>query len=172
MLKELIAALPSDTAPACLTIRGPAPAYLYSPDARLLEELRTPRRRIVPPRACPQTYDLMYVLVDSTGRNITPERPPGYVDPHEVVVDTYDLFGADSTSMKVVAHQGTRNRHFACAAHRERQRTWRARCVYQGMSISAVPPNESLQLTSARSKEALRLSAYRVASALKLAAAF
>ena len=150
-LKELVAALPSDSAPACLTIRGPAPAYFYSPDSLLLDELRTPSRRIVTQRACPPTYDLMSVLVDSSGRSITPARPPGYVDPHVVVVDGYDAVGSDSATFKAVAHQGTLNRHFACTAHREAQRVWNAHCVFLGTTMSAVPPEagETLQLMRA-----------------------
>jgi hypothetical protein len=166
-LHELIAALPSDTAPVCLTLPGPPPAYWYSPEPRLLEELRTPAHRVVGPLHCPQTYDLMYVMVDSNGRNLTPVRPPGYIDPHDVDVHTYQLLGSDSLSLVAVAHQGTRNRHFECTAHRNSREAWRAHCDYKGMSISAVPPNEALQLTSARSSEGLRLSGWRDAGASK-----
>lgn len=145
-LHDLIATLPGDSAAVCLTFSGPAPAYWYSPEPQLLEELRTPTRRVVGSPQCPQTYDLMYVMVDSNGRNITPIRPPGYIDPYNVVVHTYQLLGSDSASIKATAHQGTRNHHYACAARRAASGTWSARCDYQGMSMSAVPRNESLQL--------------------------
>jgi hypothetical protein len=169
-MHELIGALPGDMAPVCLTLPGPAPAYWYSPEPRLLEELRTSAHRVVGPRQCPQTYDLMYVVtVDSIGRNVAPVRPPGYIDPHDVDVHTYQLLGADSVSLVAVAHQGTRNRHFECSARRDPGGAWRARCDYKGMSMSAVPPNEALQLTSARLSEGLRLSGCRDASASILA---
>jgi hypothetical protein len=157
-LRELIAALPNDSATVCLTLPGPAPAYWYSPDAGLLERLQTSTHRVVRPAQCPHTYDLMYVMRDSAGRNITPVRPPGYVDPYDVVVRAYRLHESDSASVTVTAHQGTRNHHYECAARREAPGTWRARCDYQGMSMSAVPPNESLQLTSASTSDLLRLS--------------
>ena len=148
-LHELIAALPRDTVAACITLPGPAPAYWYSPEPRLLEELRTSTHPVVGPLQCPQTYDLMYVMVDSAGRNITPQRPPGYIDPHDVVVYTYQLLGSDSASLVAAAHQGTRNYHYTCIARRDLDQSWRARCEYKGMSISAVPPNVTLQLTAA-----------------------
>ena len=168
-LRELLAALPGDSAAVGLTFPGPAPAYWYSPEPRLLEELRTPAHRIVGPLQCPQTYDLMYVMVDSSGRNITPVRPPGYIDPYDVVVNTYQLVGGDSASISATAHQGTRNHHYACAARRDAAEMWSARCKYQGMSMSAVPPSETMQLTSARSSEAIAVSAYRDAGASVLA---
>jgi hypothetical protein len=146
---ELIAALPDDSATVCLTLPGPAPAYWYSPARRLLEELRTPEHRVVGPLQCPQAYDLMYGVADSTGQNITPVRPPGYIDPHDVGVYTYQQVGSDSVSLVAVAHQGTTNRHFACTARRDSGGTWRARCDYKGRSMSRVPPDEALQVTPA-----------------------
>ena len=148
-LHELIEALPGDSAAVCLTLPGPAPDYWYSPEPRLLEALRTPAHRVVGPLQCPQTYDLMYVIVDTSGGNINPVRPPGYIDPHDVGVDTYQLLGSDSVSLVAVAHQGTWNRHFACSARRSPRRAWRARCEYKGMSISTVPPNVALQQSAA-----------------------
>jgi hypothetical protein len=105
------------------------------------------------------------VTVDSIGRNVAPVRPPGYIDPHDVDVHTYQLLGADSVSLVAVAHQGTRNRHFECSARRDPGGAWRARCDYKGMSMSAVPPNEALQPTSAIASEELRLGAWRDATA-------
>ena len=142
-LHEVIEALPSDTAAVCLTLPRGILAFWYSPGPRLLEELRTPRHRIVGPRQCPQTYGVPYVLVDSTGRNITPVRPLGYIDPHDVVVDAYQLLRTDSVSIEAIASQGTLHRHFTCTARRGPSRVWRARCESQGMSLSAVPPKRN-----------------------------
>ena len=144
---------------------GTGAGLLVFSEPRLLDELRTPAHRVVGPPQCPQTYDVMYVIVDTSGGNITPARPPGYIDPHEVDVQTYQLVGSDSVSLVVVAHQGTWNRHFDCAARRDPHGAWRGRCDYRGMSMSAVPPNEALQLTSVSTSEGLRLAAWRDASA-------
>jgi hypothetical protein len=145
----LIEALPPDTVAVCLTLPGPPPAFWYSPATPLLEELRTPMHAVVGPLQCPRTYDLMYVMVDSTGRNITPERPPGYIDPYDVVVDRYQLLGSDSASLVATAHQGTRNHHYTCNARRNLDHSWSGRCEYKGMSVSAVPPKVALHLTIA-----------------------
>jgi len=132
-LHELVEALPKDTVPACLTLPGPAPAYWYSPEPQLLEELRTPAHRVVVPAQCPHTYDVMAsVYID----NHNPVRPPGYIDPHNVDVDKYELVGADSVSVVVTAHQGTLKRHYSCSAHRDQHQAWRARCRYLGMSMA------------------------------------
>lgn len=157
-LTELIQALPSDPNAVCLTIRGGPPAYAYSPGPGLLEALRPAARRIVGPVDCPPTYDQMYVLVDSNGRNISPKRPPGYIDPQDIVLDEYQLVGADSAALRATASQGTINLHFACVGRRDTNRRWQASCARPSRSISALPSNESLQLTSASTSEASRLS--------------
>src|SRR3954470_9010861 len=115
-LHELIAALPKDSAAVCLTLPGPAPAFWYSPEPRLLEELQTTTHRVVAPLQCPQTYDLMYsVMVDNSATT----RPPGYIDPYDIGVYTYQLLGSDSAAVVAVAHQGTRNHHYVCGARRD-----------------------------------------------------
>ena len=155
-LAEAIRALPSDSAPVCVTLRGAPPAIFYRPPPLLLVSLQTDSHRVVASPDCPPTYDLMSVLRDSSGRDITPVRPPGYIDPHVLVVDQYELAGADSVSFRAVAHQGTLNRHFRCGARRGVNGVWQARCEFLGQTMSALPPNETLQLTSARVKESLR----------------
>lgn len=152
-LTATIRALPSDSAPVCLVLRGGPPAFAYSPPEVLLAALRTDSRRIVASPDCPPTYDLMSVLRDSSGRDVTPERPAGYIDPHLLVVDEYRLVGADSASMRAVAHQGTVNRHFRCTARRGVDRIWRTSCQFLGQTMSALPPNESLQLTGDSNEE-------------------
>jgi hypothetical protein len=95
----------------------------------------------------------MYVLVDSSGRNISPVRPPGYIDPHDLVVYEYRLVGTDSATLRATASQGTTNRHFRCGARRGVDRMWRASCGPPGLSISALPPNVPLPATGDCSRE-------------------
>jgi hypothetical protein len=158
-LAEVIKALPSDSAPVCLTLPGGPPAFWYSPPSRLLASLRTGSRRVVGPIECPPTYELMFALVDSSGRSIDPVRPPGYTDPHDLVVYEYHLVGADSATLRATASQGTTNRHFRCSAHRGVDRMWRASCGPPELSISALPPNVSLPLTGDCCREAVAATA-------------
>ena len=71
----------------------------------------------------------MFVLVDSSGRNISPKRPPDYIDPHDVVLDEYQLVGADSGALRATASQGTGNLHFACGGRRGTNGRWHASCA-------------------------------------------
>lgn len=153
-LQELLGMLPGQTTTVCLVLRGGPPSYAYNPDDKLLGSLRVTSRPVAAWDDCPPTYDLMYVLVDSAGHPINRARPPGYTDPHAVDVVEYGFAGTDSAFMSVRASQGTLNRHYRCSARRTSQRKWRPNCFYTGTSVSRLPPNESLQLTSARSAEA------------------
>lgn len=112
-----------------------------------IQALQPAARRIVGPVNCPPTYEQMFVLVDSNGRNISPKRPPGYIDPHDVVLDEYQLVGADSGALRATASQGTSNLHFACGGHRGANGRWRASCARPLRSISALPSKSSLQAT-------------------------
>jgi hypothetical protein len=166
-LLKFLPMLPGETTSACLVVRGGPPGYAYNLDERLLSNLRVTSRPVLAWENCPPTFDEMYVLVDTAGRPINPARPPGYVDPHRVDVVEHGLVGTDSAYVSVRASQGTLNRYYQCSARRTNQRMWRASCVYSGMSVSRLPPNESQQQTSARSAEVIGVSAYRVAIASK-----
>ena len=168
IIGAVIASLPSDTTPVCITLGGPPRAYWYSPNAALLRTIDREARRVVGPGDCPPTYESMVVLVDSVGRSLNPVRPSGYIDPYHLIVRHEVMVGADSTVAALDVHQGTSNTYYRCVAHRALGAKWVAECRKTGTSISALPPNKSLQLTSARSAEASRLSAWRDASARML----
>jgi len=155
MLRAVLAHLPDSATSACVVLRGGPPSYWYEADSSLLANLRSTRRPVRRASECPATYDLMAVYRDSAGNDVTPRRPPGYVDPFWIQLQEQRLVGTDSAYAVVRASQGTLNRGYVCGA-RYRDAHWQASCWYAGMSISRLPPNVSLQLTSARSAEAWR----------------
>jgi hypothetical protein len=160
MLRLVLTQLPDSAVSACVVLRGGAPSFWYDPDSSLLASLRSTRRPVLRASECPPTYDVMAVYRDSAGNDVTPRRPPGYVDPFQIQIQEQRLIGTDSAYAVVRASQGTFNYGYVCGA-RYRGTRWQASCRYGGRSISSLPPNVSLQLTSARSAEASRLAAYR-----------
>lgn len=148
VISAIIASFSTDTAAVCLTLSGPPPVYWYSPDASLLSAIRGGARRVVAPSDCPPTYDRMIVVVDSAGRVLDPVRPPSYIDPYDVVVREPVVVDADSAMVVTDVHQGAWNTHYKCTARRNPGGKWIAQCWRTGTSISALPPNVSLQLTS------------------------
>jgi hypothetical protein len=165
ILDAVIASLPSDTTPVCIALGGPPPPYWYGQNAALLRAIDRGGRRIVGPDECPPTYETSVVLVDTLGRSLNPVRPPGYVDPYKLNVRDEAIVAGDSVVVMPAVSQGTSNTYYRCVAHRASGAEWVAKCRVTGRSISALPPNGSLQLTSARSKEAIGVSAYRYANA-------
>ena len=168
-ISAVIAALPSEPTAVCVTLRGPSPATWYTPSTALRDAVARGGNRIVGPNECPPTYQTMFVMVDSAGRPLRRERPPGYVDPYDLIVREPIVVGADSTVVLIDVSQGTRNHYYRCISARTGGTNPTTQCKKTGTSISALPPNETLQLTSARPAEGLRLGAWRVASALELA---
>ena len=47
---------------------------------------RSTRRRVTSRSQCPPTYETMVLVVDSVGRPVPSQRPPGYVDPYYVTL--------------------------------------------------------------------------------------
>ena len=161
MLRIVLAQLPESTTTACVEVpRG-------DPDSSLLVALRSASRLVVRLSNCPPTYDVIAVYRDSAGNDVTPRRPPGYVDPYWIRVQEPRLIGTDSAYAVIRVWQGTLNTDFACGA-RLRDAYWQASCLFIGVGVSRLPPNESLQLASASTSEGLRLSAWRNASASRL----
>ncbi len=147
-LNEVISWLPSDTAAVCVTLAGGPPQYWYSPDTALLARLRGSARRVVGSHECPQTYDRMVFLVDSTGRALNPARPAGYVDPHLLTVREQRLVGVDSALAVLDAHQGTRFWSYRCHSHREADGNWRPQCRKTNEGLSALPSNSLTNVTA------------------------
>jgi hypothetical protein len=141
MLRAVLAQLPDSAISACVVLPGGPPSFWYDPDASLLGELRTTSRSVEQASECPPTDDLMVVYRDSSGKDATPRRPPGYVDPYWVRVQEQRLVGRDSAFAVVRASQGTLNRGFVCGA-RHRDARWEANCRYAGLSISRSLPDE------------------------------
>jgi hypothetical protein len=168
MLREVLTRLPDSATSACVVLSGGPPSYWYDPDSALLAALRQTSRAVLRASECPPTYDAMAVYRDSAGNVVTPRRPPGYVDPYLIQVQEQRLVGTDSAYAVVRAWQGTLKRGYVCGA-RNRSARWQAGCWFGGLSISRLPPDETLQRTSAPSSEGLRSSAYRDASASDLA---
>jgi hypothetical protein len=160
ILRTVLAQLPDSTTSACIVFRGGPPNYWYDPDSSILASLRSTGRPVLRSGECPPTYDAMAVDRDSAGNDVTPRRPPGYVDLFEIQIQEQRRVGSDSAYAVVRASQGTRNYGYVCGA-RYPDSQWRARCWYAGMSISHLPPSESLQLTSANTSEALRWGGWR-----------
>jgi hypothetical protein len=159
ILRTVMAQLPDSTTSACIVFRGGPPIYWYDPDSSVLASLRSTRRPVLRSSECPPTYDAMAVYRDSTGNDVTPRRPLGYVDPFLIQIQEQRLVGSDSAYAVVRASQGTLHYGYVCGA-RYRDAQWQASCWYGGMSISRLPPHVSLQLTSARSEEVIGVSAY------------
>lgn len=164
MLHEVLAQLPDSSTLACIVLRGGPPRFWYAPDSMLLGTLRSASRSVLTASDCPPTYDVMYVLRDSAGNVATPRRPPGYVDPYVMQVQEHGVIASDSASAIVRVSQGTLNRGYICSA-RYRHGRWQSSCRFTGVSVSRMPPNETLQPTSARTSEGLLLTTWRVARA-------
>ena len=140
-ISAVIAALPSEAPVVCVTLSGPPPAHWYSPSAALRDAVARRGSRIVGPNQCPPTYESMFVLVDSAGRPQRRERPPGYVDPYDLIVREPVVVGADSTVVLIDVHHGTQNRHYRCVSHRTGGADPTPPCKMTGRSISALPPH-------------------------------
>ena len=62
----------------------------------------------VPMSQCPPTYGSWVITVDSAGRPVGPERPPGYIDPYLVGVSAAVPIVRDLVAVRIDASQGTR----------------------------------------------------------------
>jgi hypothetical protein len=149
-ITAVIASLPSEpTTTVCVTLSGPPPASWYTPSTALRDAVARGSRRIVGPNECPPTYQTMFVMVDSAGRPQRRERPPGYVDPYDLIVREPVVVGADSTVVMIDVQQGTRNHYYRCVSYRTEGANPTTQCKKTGTSVSTLPPNETLQLTVA-----------------------
>ena len=148
-VSSVLLLLPADTAAACVLLSGPPPASWYSPDAGLLAMVQSPSRRVVPPAACPTTYESMAVFVPSPEHPQAPVRPHGYVDPHRITVVERPTVGGDSALVIIHSGQGTSNRSYHCMARRAPRDRWLAECHETQTWTSTLSPNVALQLTIA-----------------------
>jgi hypothetical protein len=62
----------------------------------------------VPMSRCPPTYGSWVITVDSAGRPLGPERPPGYIDPYLLGVSAAVPIVRDLVAVRIDASQGTR----------------------------------------------------------------
>jgi hypothetical protein len=148
VLTAVVPLLPSSSVPVCVALWGGPPSYWYTPSDVLLERIQRIERRLIPHAQCPATYDLMYAMVDSAGRDIAPKRPAGYEDPFQLAVRDSLVRGGDSATVAITASQGTFNYHYSCTTRRAAGKHWEARCRFLGRSISTVPsPPEALHST-------------------------
>jgi hypothetical protein len=91
-------------APFCIALeRGD---QRHDPDDRLLSavSLDTPA---VPMSRCPPTYGSMVRFVDSAGRPIGPQRPPGYLDPYRLALSPVVPIVRNLVAVRIDASQGT-----------------------------------------------------------------
>jgi hypothetical protein len=90
--------------PFCIVIeRGSA---RRDPDPELLRAL-APESSALPMRHCPRTYGTWVVTVDSAGRPVEQERPPGYIDPYLLGVSPAVPIVRDLVAVRIDASQGT-----------------------------------------------------------------
>ena len=82
VLASLDRSLPSN-APICLAV---ARDNDWADADTTASWTRSARRRVIPRTQCPPTYQTMVQVVDSAGRPILSERPPGYIDPYYVTL--------------------------------------------------------------------------------------
>jgi hypothetical protein len=76
-----------------------------NPEPELLRALAM-QPPAVPMSQCPPTYGTWVVTVDSAGRPLEPERPPGYIDPYILGVSPAVPIVRDLVSVRIDAWQG------------------------------------------------------------------
>ena len=91
--------------PFCIVLeRGSA---RRDPEPELLRALAM-QPPAVPMNQCPPTYGSWVITVDSAGRPLGPERPPGYIDPYLLGVSPAVPIVRDLVTVRIDASQGTR----------------------------------------------------------------
>ena len=111
----LIAALPADTAAACIAIVTTVRPARTPADPALLRALAPRARRVMPSDRCPPTYaSSMLTLVDSLGKpKPGPARPAGYVDPYMLEL-MMPRRRADTLLVRARVWQGSGGRGYDC----------------------------------------------------------
>lgn len=114
-----------DSAAVCVDIM--ADGNGSRPDVRLLmAEMKSPRHTTTV-RDCPKTYASMIQYVDSLGRPVPDERPPGYVDPYYFHVGRPQFEHESVAWIYVRESHRTSGRALVCVAREENGRP-RASC--------------------------------------------
>ena len=68
---------------------------------------QSPRRRVTSRSQCPPTYETMVLVVDSAGRSVPTQRPPGYIDPYHVTFWGPARLGSTVYVVRYQQSQGT-----------------------------------------------------------------
>lgn len=111
VVDSTLASLP-DTAPTCVSFIQMGTHY--GAERSDLQQLAEPHRRYISRAQCPRTYSSMIVTVDSRGRPVDPPPPPGYVDPHYLVIALPGRWTNDRLDVDVSLIQGTRTDTYLC----------------------------------------------------------
>jgi hypothetical protein len=90
-------------APYCLSLQSGDSRT--EPDDAWLSRL-TLKHQVLTERACPPTYGSMVRAVDSLGRDVGPDRPPGYIDPYHVEVTPPVAITEERAVVRLQATQG------------------------------------------------------------------
>ena len=97
-----------------------------STHAERLRQASSLTRKVVDIKNCPPTYASPQMRVDSLGRRIDP-TPPGWVDPHQIIVRSVKPWSGDAVSVEADVRQGTGGRRYQCGAERVGD-VWQVTC--------------------------------------------